>query len=460
MMDDIIAAIATPPGEGGIAIIRISGKGCIETINTIFKPKVQDNELGKKKAFTMTLGWIKDEKDEILDEVIISVMRSPRSYTGEDVVEINCHGGTFPARRCMQAVLNTGIRLAEAGEFTRRAFMNGKIDAAQAEAVIDIIRAKTERGLKLAMKQLSGKNSEYINALEEYLIEANMLLEASIDFAEDVGELDYERSRYLLQETITGIDKMIKAGQRADVYREGLNIAICGKPNVGKSSLLNAMLKKEKAIVTNIPGTTRDIVEDYINIKGIPVKLIDTAGIRATNDMVEKIGVEKAQEVINSSDMVVFMLDKGTGMTDEDMVIYNSIEDKEKVIVIVNKDDLIEKNISEEELTFNFPDIQVIRTAVTEERGIATIEAIIEDMVVSGYLENDNMEYAVNLRQKEVLLKSKKYLEDAVNAMGIISIDCLGVDIQGAMQCLREITGRDLKEESIDRIFREFCIGK
>ncbi len=350
--------------------------------------------------------------------------------------------------------------MAEPGEFTRRAFMNGKMDAAQAEAVIDIIRAKTERGQKLAMKQLEGKNSEYVKHLEEFLIEANMLLEANLDFSEDVGEVDHNQIKKLLIGARAGIDKMLRAGELGNIYKEGISVAICGKPNVGKSSLLNALLRKERAIVTDVPGTTRDLIEEHINIKGIPVKLIDTAGIRETQDLIEQIGISRAQQAVQDADLVVFLLDIEAGMTEEDRNIYNDIESKERVIVLINKDDLMEKNISEEEVKQNFPELKIIRASVKEEIGIEELEDIIETMVVAGFTGSDNLEFIVSLRQKDTLLAGRKYIQDAIDAMEEVPLDCLGVDLQNALASLGEITGRNLKEESIDRIFREFCIGK
>lgn len=460
MADDIIGAISTPPGEGGIAIVRVSGNGSIEKVDRVFEARYSNKDLMTQKPFSLTLGWLKDEDHEILDEVMVATMKAPRSYTGEEMVEINCHGGLIPARRCLQRVLSIGVRLAEPGEFTRRAFMNGKMDAAQAEAVVDIIRAKTDRGLKLAMKQLEGKNSEYVKQLEDLLIEASMLLEANLDFSEDIGDLDYEHLRHLVLKARDGIDKMLKAGELGDIYKEGISVVICGKPNVGKSSLLNALAGKEKAIVTDVPGTTRDLIEEYINIKGIPVKLIDTAGIRETKDKVEQIGITRAQQVIRDAELVVFLLDIEAGMTEEDQSIYNDIENKQRVIVLINKDDLIDKNISEEEIKQYFPELKVIRASIKEEIGIQELEDLIEKMVLDGRIGTDHLEFAVSLRQKETLLMGRRYIQDTLDAMDEVPLDCLGIDLQNALASLGEITGRNLKEESIDRIFREFCIGK
>lgn len=459
MFIDDIAAIATPPGEGGIAIIRLSGSGVIEKASKVFKPHRDDVDIRKKGGYSLTLGWILDAEGEIVDEVLLAIMRAPRSYTGEDVVEIHCHGGILPARRCLETVMRQQVRIAEPGEFTRRAFLNGRLDASQAEAVIEIIRAKSEKSMRLAIKQLSGRNSEYIHLLEDRLLELNAMVEASLDFPDEVGELEYNRAQAIIINCQQLIDQLLRAGQRADIYREGITVAICGKPNVGKSSLLNVLLRKDRAIVTNIPGTTRDIIEEQLNIKGIPVRIIDTAGIRATEDLVEKIGVKRSREVIKEADLVIFLLDAGTGITDEDLAIYQDIENK-NIILLANKEDLEEKNITSADLDKYFPRVNVIRASVKGEQGIEELENNIETMVLDGELQSDDLEIMLNLRQREALLRARQCLEEALNEMEIVPLDCLGVDIWGALEALGEITGKNLKEELIERIFHDFCIGK
>ncbi len=459
LLYDDIAAIATPPGEGGISIVRLSGYNVISKANKIFKAYKKERELTNQAAYTLTLGWIIDEEGNILDEVLVTIMRSPHSYTGEDVVEINCHGGSIPARRCLEEVLKTGLRLAEPGEFTKRAFLNGRLDVSQAEAVIEIIRSKTDKGLKLALNQLTGKNSLIFNRLEDDLIRVNAMVEASLDFPDDVGDLDTAEALGLINNVLINIDKLLLAGERANIYREGIDIAICGKPNVGKSSLLNALLKKEKAIVTNIPGTTRDVIEDFINIKGIPVRLRDTAGIRLTDDLVERIGVERSRQVILDAELVIFILDVETGITVEDKEIFKAI-DNNNVIVLVNKEDVEAKRITDGELTDLFGDTKIIRGSVKEDIGLEELEKTIEDLVLSGDVLYDNEEIMINLRQKNALLKAKKYLTDTLVLIEDLPLDCIGVDVWGALEAIGEITGKSLKEEVIDRIFTEFCIGK
>lgn len=459
MLYDDIGAISTPPGEGGIAIVRLSGSEVINKVDRIFKPYKNELIWTDKPNFSLTLGWIIDLNGEIVDEVLVSIMRAPHSYTGEDVVEINCHGGSLPAKGCLEEVLRVGVRIAEPGEFTKRAFLNGRLDINQAEAVIEVIRSKTDKGLRLALKQLTGKNSEIINRLEDELIGVNAMVEASIDFPDDVGDLDYPEAVTKLEGVLVNIDKLIKAGQRAEIYREGIKVAIVGKPNVGKSSLLNAMLRKEKAIVTDIPGTTRDVIEDYINIKGIPVKLMDTAGIRATEDKVEKIGVKKSREVIQDADLVVFLLDIETGITNEDLAIFKSIENH-NIIILVNKEDIEAKRISEAELEEHFSNYRVIRGSVKEDIGLEDLEKTVEDLVLSGQVASDDMEVMINLRQKAALLRAKKHVEDAISYMQTMPLDCIGVDLWGALEAVGEITGKSLKEDVMERIFRDFCIGK
>lgn len=459
MFNDDIAAISTAPGESGIAIIRLSGSEVIAKAARIFKPYRADSDILTRPSHTLTLGWILDEQQEAVDEVLLGIMKGPRSYTGEDVVEINCHGGTLVARRCLEVVLQCGVRIAEPGEFTRRAFLNGRMDASQAEAVIEVIRAKTEKGLRLAVKQLSGQNSRQVHRLEERLIYVNAMLEASLDFPDEVGEPDYEEMRKIIQEQLSLVDKILNSGQRAQIYREGINAVICGKPNVGKSSLLNALLRQEKAIVTNIPGTTRDIVEDYINIHGIPVRIMDTAGIRSTEDLVERIGVERSEEVIRNADLVLLLLDVEAGITFEDLKIYEKI-DKTKTIILVNKEDLEIKNISEEQIKETFKGVKIIRGSVKEDIGLEELENAIEEMVLTGQLDSDDLEIMLNLRQTNALRQAKKYLEDSLAAIGEAPLDCLGVDIWGALEVLGQVTGKNLKEEIMDRIFHEFCIGK
>jgi tRNA modification GTPase len=454
-----IAAISTPPGEGGIAIVRLSGNKVIETVDGMFKPHRQGVQLKARPSHTLTLGWIIDPEGQVLDEALVSIMREPHSYTGEDVVEINCHGGTLPARQVLERVIQAGIRLAEPGEFTRRAFLNGRLDVSQAEAVIDVIRAKTDKAMQIAVRRLQGSTHRQVQQLEDELIQISALVEASLDFPDEVGDPDYVELRERLQQIVDQLDHMLEAARRADIYREGITIAIAGKPNVGKSSLLNALLRKDKAIVTDIPGTTRDVIEDWLNVKGIPVRILDTAGIRVTEDMVERIGVERSQEVIQQADLIIFLLDVTTGITAEDQFIYDSIAPN-KLIVLVNKEDLDDKKVTEEDLDQMLGSVPIIRGSVKEEIGLKELEDLIEELILAGGLESDDLEMVVNLRQQQSLHQARQHVQEVLSYMETTTLDCLGVDLRGALESLGEVTGKNLKEEVLDRIFHDFCIGK
>ncbi|MEQ8173882.1 MAG: tRNA uridine-5-carboxymethylaminomethyl(34) synthesis GTPase MnmE [Syntrophomonadaceae bacterium] len=459
MIQDVIAALSTPPGEGGIAIIRLSGPGVINQVARIFKPHSPGVDIKERPGYSLTLGHIVDDRGLKIDEVLIGIMRGPKSYTGEDVVEINCHGGILPARRCLKRVLDCNVRLAEPGEFTKRAFLNGRMDASQAEAVIDIIRAKTEKGLKVALNQLEGTIGKEIGLIEDELIGINAAIEASVDFPDEVEEPDYEELKVRIANQIDHMKKLLSSSQRGEIYRDGIKAAIIGKPNVGKSSLLNALVKQEKAIVTELPGTTRDVIEDYINIRGIPVKIMDTAGIRDTKDPVESIGVQRSRQAIEGADLIIMVLDVGSGLAREDLEIFKSIEEH-KIIILVNKDDLAERMIKADDIEKHFYQRTVIWVSVKEGQGLELLENTIEEMVFSGLLEGEDYEVAFNLRQKRSMEKGVKSLEDGLNNMGTLPLDCLAVDIGGTLESLGEISGKSLKEDVINRIFHDFCIGK
>jgi len=452
-----IAALATPPGEGGIGIIRTSGPGVIELIAPIFEA-AGTRELTQTPGNRLVLGWLLDPYGERIDQVLLGIMRAPQSYTGENVVEINCHGGNLPLRKCLQRCLDVGMRLAEPGEFTKRAFLNGKMDLSQAEAVVDIIRAKTDRGLQLALKQLSGSWGA-LAEIEEQLLHLNAAVEASLDFPEEVGDIDYEQAEVILTQVGIELDRIISAGKRNEVYRDGIKVVICGKPNVGKSSLLNALVKKDKAIVTAIPGTTRDVVEDFINIRGIPVKIMDTAGIRITEDYVEKIGVAKSKQVIENADLLIFMVDLSEGINQEDLDIYSHLE-KEQLIVVANKEDIEPQKVDDQQLNAWLGDVQIIRASVINDFGLEELETAIEEKIKAGEIPGDGLELMVSMRQEEVLLRCRAQVENALSNLGRVTPDCLGVDVWGALEILGEISGKTLKEEVIDRIFHDFCIGK
>ena len=342
---DTICAISTAIGEGGIAIIRVSGDNALGIVSKIFRAK-SGKDIKDMKTYTMKYGHIVDiDSDDIIDEVIISYMKGPKSFTAEDVVEINCHGGVTSTNKVLEAAIRAGARLAEPGEFTKRAFLNGRIDLSQAEAVMDLITAKTELAMKSALMQSGGSLSQRINKLREYLLNVLALIEYAVDFTEDDEEVDPSipiRVKESLESAVGDINKLLKGADEGKIIRDGLSLAIVGKPNVGKSSLLNVLLKEKRAIVTDIAGTTRDVIEEYINLDGIPVKIIDTAGIRETEDVVEKIGVERSREKINEADLILLVLDTSREIDKEDREIIEAIKDK-KSIVLLNKIDLDNK---------------------------------------------------------------------------------------------------------------------
>ncbi|GAW93652.1 tRNA uridine-5-carboxymethylaminomethyl(34) synthesis GTPase MnmE [Calderihabitans maritimus] len=461
MIYDTIAAISTPLGEGGIGIVRVSGNEAINIVEKIFRSQrgVKLHEVG---SHTLSLGYIVNpENGEVVDEVLISVMRKPRSYTAEDVVEINCHGGIVPLRRTLELVLRSGARLAEPGEFTKRAFLNGRIDLAQAESVIDIIRAKTDAGLDLALNQLQGKLSEKITNLRSELLEILAFVEASIDFPEEeIEELSEGELVSRCKKVKEEISKLIREADKGKVYREGLSTVIIGRPNVGKSSLLNALLKEKRAIVTDIPGTTRDIIEEIINVGGIPLRIIDTAGIRETEDVVEKMGVERSREFFAKADLVLFVLDAYTGITKEDIEIANMLRDK-KAIVLINKIDLDEGRIDPAELRKLVGDKPYLKISATEEIGLEELENKILEMVFEGEVQVGEKTLVTRLRHKEALQKAQAHIMDALKSIEEgMPADLYAIDLKAAWEALGEITGETVEEDILDRIFAEFCIGK
>lgn len=459
MPEDTIAAIATPPGEGGIAIIRVSGNQAIDKVGPIFQPRKKGRKLSEVPGHQMVLGWVVDEKGQKIDECLVAVMRKPHSYTTEDTVEIHCHGGLLVARQCLQRVLSQKVREATPGEFTKRAYLNGRLDASQAEAVIEIIRAKSQKALHLAAKQLSGHNSRYMHRLTEQMIRIVAMIEGSIDFPEEVGEPDYKEIQGLLATVRSDIEKLLEAGRRAEIYRTGVKIVICGKPNVGKSSWLNQLSGWDRAIVTEIPGTTRDIIEQYINIKGIPVQLVDTAGIRKTVDRVESIGVQMAQKVISEAALAIFILDITSGITEEDQEVFRCL-DPARTIILVNKDDMRDKQISPVQLESLFPGIPVVYGSTKEELGVNELQDRIEAMILSGQVGQDDLEILLSDRQQRILAQCLKQIAIIEGILGQMPLDCLAVDIGMVLDGLGEITGENLQDEVIERIFKEFCIGK
>lgn len=456
---DTICAIATPIGEGGIAIIRISGEKALEIADKIFAPKSK-KDIKDMKTYTMRYGTIVDlDTKDIIDDVILSYMKGPRSYTGENVIEVNCHGGVVATNRVLNQIVKAGARIAEPGEFTKRAFLNGRIDLSQAEATMDIIKAKTELSMKSAMMQSKGALSKEIGELRKYLLNVLALIEYAVDFTEDDEDIVDDdliaQIKDSITKTITRINSLLKNADEGKIIRDGLNIVIVGKPNVGKSSLLNSLLREKRAIVTDIPGTTRDIIEEYINLDGIPIKITDTAGIRDTEDTVEKIGVERSKEKIEEADLVILMLDTSRALDDEDRVIIDVINDK-KYIALLNKVDL-ECKLSEEVITSLNRTIEI---SAKTGFGIENLKEEIKNLFFNGEIDSESLIIS-NTRHKQALYRS---LEDCNLALEKINLneylDLISIYITSAMRALGEITGDELEEDLLNKIFSEFCCGK
>ena len=456
--DDDIAAISTPIGSGGIGIVRISGSNSIAIADKIFKA-IDKKTLAEKKSHTITYGHIIDPKSgEVVDEVLVMLMKAPRTYTKEDVVEINCHGGMLVTKKVLELVLGNGARHSEPGEFTKRAFLNGRIDLSQAEAVMDVIDSKTELSRKTAISQLEGSVKEKVHELREEILDMIAAIEAAIDYPEhDVEEETYSEMHRRIDALKAQINKLLESADMGRVIREGVQAVILGKPNVGKSSLLNLLLMEERAIVTDIPGTTRDTVEEYMNLGGIPVKIVDTAGIRETGDTVEKIGVEKSRKCAENADVIFMMLDASSPLTDEDMEILEFIKGR-RAIILVNKTDI---NISIDVDTLRKYTENVIYISVKENRGIEELTETFKKMFFGGELETKESVLISNARHKNMLAKAEEALERAIVTIESgMPEDFISMDLQDALDALGEITGDSVDDEIIDRIFTRFCLGK
>ncbi|VBB07484.1 transforming protein p21 ras signature [Lucifera butyrica] len=458
--EDTIAAIATAVGEGGIGIVRLSGSGALEIAGRIFKG-IHGREVKDITSYQAAYGHIIDpDSRRMVDEVILLVMRGPASYTKEDVIEIHCHGGPIPLKNILALTLRMGARLAEPGEFTKRAFLNGRLDLAQAEAVIDVIRAKTDISLKMAMNHLTGNLSRAICGLRHNILELIAQLEAAIDFPEDdIEEVTAGQVDVAVRQILATLVKMMSTAQTGRILREGLETVIIGKPNVGKSSLLNALLGENRAIVTEIPGTTRDSIEEYINIRGIPLKVIDTAGIRDTNDKIEQIGVDKAREIMNRAGLILLMLDASRSLSAEDREVLGLIKEQ-PTLVLLNKSDLPSR-LSQIELAPWVEDKQIIAISVTDGTGIEELEQAIVNLVYSGQVYQGDSVLVDNVRHVHALTQVKIHLEEVLNTIAAnMPSDCIVIDLRAAWEKLGEITGDTVSEDIIDQIFSRFCIGK
>ncbi len=456
---DTICAIATPIGEGGIAIIRISGEKALEIADKIFVGK-NKKDIKEMKTYTMRYGTIVDlDTEEIIDDVILSYMKGPRSYTGENVIEVNCHGGVVATNRVLNQIVKAGARIAEPGEFTKRAFLNGRIDLSQAEATMDIIKAKTELSMKSAMMQSRGALSKEIGELRKYLLNVLALIEYAVDFTEDDEDIVDDdliaQIKEGISKTLSRINSLLKNADEGKIIRDGLNIVIVGKPNVGKSSLLNSLLREKRAIVTDIPGTTRDIIEEYINLDGIPIRITDTAGIRDTEDTVEKIGVERSKEKIEEADLVILMLDTSRELDEEDKVIIDAVKNK-KYIALLNKVDL-ERKLSQD--IINSLD-RTIEISAKTGFGIENLKEEIKNLFFNGEIDSESLIIS-NTRHKQALYRSLENCNLALEKINLNEyLDLISIYITSAMKSLGEITGDELEEDLLNKIFSEFCCGK
>jgi len=455
---DTIAAVATPMGEGGIAVIRVSGHDSIAVVDKIFRGK---QKLSTVDTHTIHYGFLHDPATgERVEEVLVSVMRAPRTFTREDVVEVNCHGGIISVQRVLELILANGARLAEPGEFTKRAFLNGRIDLSQAEAVIDLIRAKTDRAMKVALAQVEGRLSRQIRGLRQNLIEAMAHIEVTLDYPEhDVESVTQQLLLSKCEEVVREIRQMLQTARQGKILREGLSTAIVGRPNVGKSSLLNTLVQEEKAIVTDVAGTTRDVIEEYVNVRGVPLRLIDTAGIRETEDIVEKIGVEKSRQLLRQADLVLLVLNYNEPLQPDDYNIFSAIQGL-NVIVIVNKFDLPQQ-VDLEEVKRHFPNQPIIMTSAKEDKGIDLLEQAIGEIFFSGRVQQEDLTYVSNARHVSLLQQAEQAIEDAIRGIEEqMPVDMVQIDIKKAWELLGEVIGEAVGEDLIDQIFSQFCLGK
>lgn len=444
MNDDIIVAIATARQEAAISIIRLSGKGVIEFTNQIFS-----SDLSNKKSHTITYGYIMDDEKR-LDEVLVNIYRAPRTFTAEDMVEINCHGGIYITNKILELCLKKGARLAEHGEFTKRAFLNGRIDLTQAEAVADMVSAKTDLSSQLALKGIQGRVSRMIKKLKEELIQIITQIEVNIDYPEydEVEELTAKTLLPLTSSFEAKVDAILRNAHNGQIMREGIKTAIVGRPNVGKSSLLNAMLEEDKAIVTDIAGTTRDIVEGQINLDGVLLQLIDTAGIHETEDVVEKIGVERSLDALKKADLVLLVLDGSEPLTKEDEELLEMTKETNRLILI-NKADL-----------GTVIDVEGIHISA-KQVDIQALEARIVEMFHIGELKSEDRVYLANIRHIQLMEQCRSSIHKAIEAMkNQVPVDLIVIDLYDAWQCLKDILGQEAKADLLDELFSRFCIGK
>lgn len=458
---DTIAAISTPMGEGAIAIVRLSGDEAIGIADSIYRSP-SGKRLAEERSHTIHYGHLIDPStDEIVEEVMVSLMMAPKTFTREDVVEINCHGGVVAVNRVLNLVLKEGARLAEPGEFSKRAFLNGRIDLSQAEAVMDLIRAKTDKAMNVALNQMEGKLSRLIGELRQALLETLAQVEVNIDYPEydDVEEvtipLMIEKGTWVQEE----IEKLLRTSSQGKILREGLSTVIVGRPNVGKSSLLNSLVQENKAIVTEIAGTTRDIIEEYVNVRGVPLRLVDTAGIRETEDIVERIGVERSRQVLKEADLILLVINGSEVLSEEDRRLFEAVAGMD-IIVVINKTDLPQK-VDMQEMIELAGRGQVVTTSILNEEGIDELEDSIAKLFFEGNLEAGDLTYVSNSRHIALLHQAHKAIQDAISAAEAnVPVDMIQIDVTRTWELLGEIVGDTVQDSLINELFSQFCLGK
>lgn len=445
-------------GEGGISVIRVSGPDAIEAADRVFDAKTRLTDVA---THTVHYGHIRDKAtNERIDEVLVTVMRAPRSFTMEDVVEIGCHGGIVSVKKVLEALLAENVRIAEPGEFTKRAFLNGRIDLSQAEAVIDLIRAKSDRAFSIALKQVEGSLSKRVKQLRYGLVELMAHIEVNIDYPEhDVEEMTNAYIREKCADAIAEVELLLKAANQGKIMREGIVTAIVGRPNVGKSSLLNALAQENRAIVTDIPGTTRDVIEEYVTIGGIPLKLLDTAGLRETADIVEQIGVERSRSALAEADLILLVFDYGRPLEEDERTLLEQLAERQ-TIAIVNKTDLPQA-IDMSAIYARIPEDRVVTVSALEEQGLESLEKAIVSLFFAGGIESGDFTYVSNVRHIQLLKQALAALQEASFATDIHTpIDMIQIDIRTAWEKLGEIIGDAAPDSLIDQIFSQFCLGK
>ncbi len=460
MKNDTIAAISTAVGGSGIGIIRISGEEAISVVDRIYHSKDNKKKIKDQPSHTIHYGFIQDGED-VIDEVLVSVMRAPKSFTSEDTVEINCHGGVYAMKRVLDTVLKYGARPAEPGEFTKRAFLNGRIDLSQAEAVIDVIQSKNEYALKSSLGQLKGSVQKKIRKLRERILYQIAFIESALDDPEHISLEGYpEELKKETESLLSEVNRLIASADNGRMMKEGIQTVILGKPNAGKSSLLNALIGENRAIVTDIAGTTRDVLEETISLNGITLNISDTAGIRQAEDVVEKIGVEKAKEKADGADLILYVVDSSTEMDENDEEIIKVLEGK-KVIILLNKSDLEQKTAADEIRTRTDQKYPVISISVKENEGIGLLEDQIKELFYQGEISFNDEIYITNARQKSSLVNAADSLLKVLESIDIgMPEDFYSIDLMSAYESLGEITGEAVGEDVVNEIFARFCMGK